>query len=221
MTLDDFVGQGAAVAAGLVRVEVLALRLYTGKGYWLINTSCRAATPAFAVTAFVTNKAIGKLAASQGDATPSMLYRGMRGQLQPWFTGMYRRGEADFSAVAIGRLADGALMSTTANLEVATGPYGGDVVFVIAKGEVCAPPLAQGMPLARVVLAGRMLQLVRDYLRSTVEMPAGGHAWGRHGRCCCSCCCFCCCCFCYCSCFNVRLNVAGGGMWPTWQTRRR
>lgn len=136
MTLDDFVHQSTAVGAGLVRVEVLALRLYTGKGYWLINTSCRAATPDFAVTAFTANRAIGKLAESRRADTPAVLYRGMRGKLQPWFTNMYRRGDSEFSAVTIGRLADGALMSTTANMEVATGPYSGDVVFVISKDPV-------------------------------------------------------------------------------------
>ena len=73
-TIQDFAAHPVAVAAGLSEVDVLALRLYTGKGYWLINNSCRAARPDFAVTAFVANRAIGRIARSVMGTTPSILY---------------------------------------------------------------------------------------------------------------------------------------------------
>jgi hypothetical protein len=41
---------------------------------------------------------------------------------------------SDVTQSAMGRLADGALFSSTANLDVATGPYGGEVLFVLSVG---------------------------------------------------------------------------------------
>ena len=148
MTPDDFLRAPPAVQAGLALPHVLALRLYTGDGYRLLNRYRReqprkmhklayaiynyycdkADAPPdpcvepedFPVTSYVLDWAVMLLATF----TPALrLYRGLSGQLPE---GLVQEGKS--------RPIERACMSTTANAKVATGPgssFTGNVVLVV------------------------------------------------------------------------------------------
>jgi hypothetical protein len=141
--LTDFCAAGPASAASLHLAEVLALRLYTGKGFRLVNGSCRRANGCFAVTAFAASCAVAKLARAAPEKPPVALFRGVDGRFHRAFMELYKRDDGSVTPGALGCLADGGLLSTTASLDVASGPYGGNVLLVLtaaAPGEEDASP---------------------------------------------------------------------------------
>ena len=141
MGLDDFCRLPEAVGAGLIRAEVLSLRLYTGKPYRAINASCRNLSDEFAFTVYCINNALGKLGSyfqrtNAASATPLKLefYRGAAGRLRSSFESEYKAAASD--AVRLGVLADLALVSTSTDVSVATGPFGGNLLYVFCQDKI-------------------------------------------------------------------------------------
>eukprot|EP00667_Euglena_gracilis_P001343 EG_transcript_1343 len=126
-TVDDFLHCPHAARAGLSAAEVLALRLYTGPGYEPLNKSLRANSQRFPVTQYCIDSAVGKLA--QLGQRRSLL-RGMKKRMHPRWVRQYDiyRGVGDKRLA----LSDPAFVSTTTDLEVASGSnFGGPVVFLL------------------------------------------------------------------------------------------
>mmetsp|Transcript_56238 Transcript_56238/g.120613 ORF Transcript_56238/g.120613 Transcript_56238/m.120613 type:complete len:446 (+) Transcript_56238:611-1948(+) len=128
-SLDDFVKRPEARDAKLTRVEVLALRLYTGKGFTLINTALRTDKPDFAVTAYCVEAAVIKLGCAGRKVDT---YRGVVGAMDPRWTDRYDRGLPVRPGDA---LADSGFMSSTRELDQA---YRGTALFVL-RGKSARP----------------------------------------------------------------------------------
>jgi len=128
-SLDDFVKRPEARAAGLTRVEVLALRLYTGKGFTLINTALRTDKSDFAVTAYCVEAAVIKLGCTGRKVDT---YRGVVGAMDPRWTDRYERGLPVRPGDAI---TDAGFMSSTRELGQA---YRGTALFVL-RGKSARP----------------------------------------------------------------------------------
>jgi hypothetical protein len=104
----------------------------------------------FCVTAFCANRAIAKLARANQANTPSVLYRGIKGRMRTPFVTSYAQCDDTHAGEGIdaltllqgslGRLADGGLFSTTSDTKVATGTYGGELLFVIQKDDQVGLP---------------------------------------------------------------------------------
>eukprot|EP00667_Euglena_gracilis_P002581 EG_transcript_2582 len=126
-TPDAFLAHPAAQAAALTFPEVVALRLYTGPAFALINAAHRRGeSQEFAVTSYCLEAAIIKLALN-GKKMDTM--RGLIGRMPDTFVAAYEYGQRLRHGDAI---CDAAFMSTTRSLDVATNAnYGGDTLFVI------------------------------------------------------------------------------------------
>jgi len=133
-TLEAFLQSPISKEAGLTMNDIIALRIYTGKGYRFINSALRLAQNSFAATSFTANRAIGKLGKLMSTKTnfPQIYYRGMTGKMAKFFKKLYHKPEV--TQGALGRISDPGLFSTTSQWEVATGEiYGGEILFVISK----------------------------------------------------------------------------------------
>ena len=107
-TLDNFLSHEVAAKSGLLKSDIIALRLYTGAGYQDINGSLRSADGNFCVTVFCTNRAIGKIAKSDittQSTFPQIFYRGLKGRLRVPFRNMYSK-EDSTSITKAGRICD-------------------------------------------------------------------------------------------------------------------
>eukprot|EP00906_Rhabdomonas_costata_P019297 RCo028192 len=141
--VEEFLARPQARAAGLALVHIVALRLCTGPGRAHINQDLRELKGAFPVTVRMCLTAISMLAtaaATGKGAPPAKLYlRGLKGQVNPHFVEAYRAlqrppaTEGDRVRHLYGRvLCDLALLSTTADPEVAVQSYAGtNTLFVI------------------------------------------------------------------------------------------
>jgi len=129
MTLEDFCQRLPALRARLTTPEVAALRLYTGPGFSIINRSLRSRSDRFAVTQYLVDSAIGKLAQHSG---PQLLYRGIRGQMPKKWERKYKEGKAYGSKRMV--IVDPAVVSTTTDHHVALQNFGGPTVFVLHTG---------------------------------------------------------------------------------------
>eukprot|EP00906_Rhabdomonas_costata_P032492 RCo045767 len=138
--LEDFMARPQARAAGLAKVHVAALRLYTGPGYTYINGALRELNGAFPVTVRMCMTAITMLATAAAEATepppPKLFMRGLKGAIDQHFVDAYRAldkppaGDALQYLVSLA-LCDLALVSTTTDARVAAEAFEGNLIFVI------------------------------------------------------------------------------------------
>lgn len=136
MTLHGFLNLEEATKACLHLAEVIALRLYTGPGYSVINSSCRAEDGRFAVTCFTLESAIIKVAQTCRKCNS---VRGIKGTMPQRFKDLYQEGKKLKRGDAI---ADPGFLSTSAKETIATdkSAYGGDTLFII-RGKAPRPGL--------------------------------------------------------------------------------
>lgn len=122
----DFANMPEAQHARLTLPEILALRLYTGPAYVILQQSCRREGVEFQVTLLCLEMAIVKLGSKNREQYS--VFRGVKGQMPAEFQGAYYQDRQ----LAI---ADKAFISATRDLSVALGPkYGGNIVYVFRCG---------------------------------------------------------------------------------------
>jgi len=165
MTVEDFMNTPEALAADLSAPEVVGHRLYTGPGYEPLNRSLRANSGRFTVTQFCIDSAVGKLARCASGS--EILLRGLRKPMNPRWVRRY----GTYRGISHRRLAlsDPGFVSTTTDVEIATGPdFGGPVVFLLYS----RPPQLANQRVG-FIASGANVQWVSQYPReSEVLLPS-------------------------------------------------